>query len=130
MPQFPGERPLTMECSAPSAGFAGAILPLGGGSEGGRSPPPSVMRVLHVSPYFAPAFVYGGPPRSILGLCKGLQHAGVDVEVFTTTANGEKEMPASPPSGDCYDGVPGRYFARPMPRRLWSASGLREALAH
>ena len=87
------------------------------------------MRVLHVSPYFAPAFVYGGPPRSILGLCKGLQHAGVAVEVYTTTANGEEEMPASPPSGDCYDGVPVRYFARTAPRRFWNASGLREALA-
>src|SRR5438445_13776112 len=87
------------------------------------------MRVLHVSPYFAPAFVYGGPPRSILGLCKGLQHAGVDVEVFTTTANGEEEMPASPPGGDCYDGVPVRYFARTMPRRRWSPGGPREALA-
>src|SRR5262249_49515343 len=28
-------------CSAPSAGFAGATCFLGGGSEGGRSPPPS-----------------------------------------------------------------------------------------
>jgi len=86
------------------------------------------VRVLHVSPYFAPAFVYGGPPRSILGLCKGLQQAGVDVEVFTTTANGKTDMPASPVSGDRYEGVPVRYFARTVPRRLWNASGLREAL--
>jgi len=25
------------------------------------------VRVLHITPYFAPAFAYGGPPRSILG---------------------------------------------------------------
>src|SRR2546426_4090308 len=86
------------------------------------------MRVLHVSPYFAPAFVYGGPPRSILGLCKGLQTAGIDVEVFTTTANGERDMPASPARGDSYDGVKVRYFARSAPRSLWNAHGLREAL--
>ena len=86
------------------------------------------MRVLHVTPYFAPAFVYGGPPRTILGLCKGLQCAGVDIEVFTTTANGDGDLPASPAGGDCYHGVPVRYFARTTPRWLWNASGLREAL--
>jgi len=128
MPQFPGERPLTMECSAPSAGFAGAILPLGGGSEGGRSPPPSVMRVLHVSPYFAPAFVYGGPPRSVLGLCRALLEAGIDVEVFTTTANGGADLPPSPPGGDRYAGVKVRYFPLAFPRRLFRARGLGRAL--
>ena len=35
------------------------------------------MRVLHVTPYFAPAFRYGGPPRSVLGLCRALLRAGV-----------------------------------------------------
>jgi glycosyltransferase involved in cell wall biosynthesis len=86
------------------------------------------MRVLHVSPYFAPAFVYGGPPRTILGLCKGLQAAGVDVEVFTTTANGDAELPTSPPDGQSYEGVRVRYFPRRPPRLLWNASGLAEAL--
>ena len=37
------------------------------------------MRVLHVQAYFAPAWVYGGPPRSVLGLCKALQRNGVEV---------------------------------------------------
>ena len=46
------------------------------------------MRVLHVTPYFAPAFVYGGPPRSVLGLCRALRRAGAQVDVVTTTANG------------------------------------------
>jgi glycosyltransferase involved in cell wall biosynthesis len=86
------------------------------------------MRVLHVSPYFAPAFVYGGPPRSILGLCKGLQRAGVDIEVFTTTANGQTDLPASIGDGDRYEGIPVRYFARTAPRRFWNASGLHQAV--
>ena len=35
------------------------------------------MRTLHVTPYFAPAFRYGGPPRSVLGLCRALgRHFG------------------------------------------------------
>src|SRR5947208_9747751 len=39
------DRPRTVWCSASSAGFAGATssLSLGGGSEGGRSPPPSSL---------------------------------------------------------------------------------------
>ena len=85
------------------------------------------MRVLHVTPYFAPAFRYGGPPRSILGLCRALGEAGVDVEVFTTTANGPDPLPAAP-GGTAYDGVPVRYFPLAWPRRYWRGAGLRSAL--
>lgn len=79
------------------------------------------MRVLHVTPYFAPAFVYGGPPRSILGLCRSLQAAGVDVEVVTTVANGASDLPASPPTGSWFDGIPVYYAARAFPRRFFGA---------
>ena len=79
------------------------------------------MRVLHVSPYFPPAFRYGGPPVSILGLCQGLQRAGVDVEVITTTANGPTPLPPSPDGGDEYEGVPVRYVAASFPRRFFGA---------
>jgi glycosyltransferase involved in cell wall biosynthesis len=85
------------------------------------------VRVLHVTPYFAPAFRYGGPPRSILGLCRGLVAAGVDVEVFTTTANGNEPLPAAP-QGVVYDDVPVRYFPLAWPRRYWRANGLRSTL--
>jgi glycosyltransferase involved in cell wall biosynthesis len=86
------------------------------------------VRVLHVSPYFAPAFRYGGPPRSILGLCRALQRAGVDVEVLTTTADGAADLPATPPGGDSYEGVAVRYLPRAFPRRLFGARGLGAAL--
>ncbi len=86
------------------------------------------MRVLHVSPYFAPAFRYGGPPRSILGLCRALQRAGVDVEVLTTTADGAADLPATPPGGDSYEGVAVCYLPRAFPRRLFNARGLGAAL--
>src|SRR5437660_1269512 len=85
------------------------------------------MRVLHVTPYFAPAFRYGGPPRSLLGLCRALGDAGVDVEVFTTTANGTEPLPAAP-GGTAYDGVPVRYFPLAWPKRYWRGAGLRSAL--
>src|SRR5207237_946324 len=78
------------------------------------------VRVLHVSPYFPPAFRYGGPPASVLGLCKGLQRAGVDVEVVTTTANGDAALPAAP-NGTQYDGVPVRYAGASFPRRFFGA---------
>jgi glycosyltransferase involved in cell wall biosynthesis len=85
------------------------------------------MRVLHVTPYFAPAFRYGGPPRSILGLCRALGEVGVDVEVFTTTANGPEPLPPAP-GGTAYDGVPVRYFPLAWPKRYWRGAGLRSAL--
>ena len=85
------------------------------------------MRVLHVTPYFAPAYRYGGPPRSILGLCRALIAAGVDVEVFTTTANGDAPL-APAPQGATIEGVRARYFPLAWPQRYWRASGLRAAL--
>jgi len=85
------------------------------------------VRVLHVTPYFAPAYRYGGPPRSILGLCRALGDAGVDVEVFTTTANGDEPLTPSP-QGTVYDGVRVRYFPLAWPQRYWRAAGLRSAL--
>ena len=85
------------------------------------------MRVLHVTPYFAPAFRYGGPPRSILGLCRSLGAAGVDVEVFTTTANGPEPL-AEAPDGTEYEGVRVRYFPLAWPKRYWRGAGLGAAL--
>ena len=86
------------------------------------------MRILHVTPYFAPAFRYGGPPRSVLGLCRALGRAGVDVEVLTTTADGPEDLPASPAGGSRYEGVAVRYLPRAFPRRLFGARGLGGAL--
>jgi glycosyltransferase involved in cell wall biosynthesis len=85
------------------------------------------VRVLHVTPYFAPAFRYGGPPRSIFGLCRALGAAGVDVEVFTTTANGDRPLTAAP-KGVLYENVRVRYFPLAWPARYWRADGLRSAL--
>ncbi len=80
------------------------------------------MHVVHITPYFAPAFVYGGPPRSVLALCQGLRTAGVDVEVVTTVANGPIDLPPSPASGDRYDGVPVHYAPRVFPRVFFNAA--------
>ena len=57
----------------------------------------------------------------MLGLCQGLQRAGIDVEVVTTTANGRDSLPASPAGGDVFEGVPVRYAERSFPRRFFGA---------
>jgi glycosyltransferase involved in cell wall biosynthesis len=79
------------------------------------------LRVLQVSPYFAPAFRYGGPPRSILGLCQGLQQHGVDVEVVTTAADGPADLVPAPGANGLYDGVPVQYVPTAFPRRFFGA---------
>jgi glycosyltransferase involved in cell wall biosynthesis len=87
------------------------------------------VRVLHIVAYFAPAFVYGGPPRTVLGLCRALQKGGVDVEVFTTTANGSSDFPPSPKSGQIFEGIPVHYFARHFPKQFFRAPDLAAALS-
>jgi glycosyltransferase involved in cell wall biosynthesis len=86
------------------------------------------VRVLHVTPYFAPAHRYGGPPASILGLCKALLRSGVDVEVVTTTANGRTPLPPSAAEPDHYEGVPVQYVPAAFPHRFFGAR-IRQPLA-
>src|SRR5262249_23643952 len=86
------------------------------------------LRVLHVSAYFAPAFRYGGPPRTIFGLCPALATAGANIEVFTTTAKGDEPLPAAP-DGITYEGLRVRYFPLASPSIGWRATGLAAALA-
>jgi glycosyltransferase involved in cell wall biosynthesis len=86
------------------------------------------MRVVHVTPYFAPAFVYGGPPRSVLALCRALRHAGAAVEVVTSTANGDGELPAAVSAQKTFDGVPVTYVPRSFPKRYFRAAELAATL--
>jgi glycosyltransferase involved in cell wall biosynthesis len=46
------------------------------------------MKVLHVTPSFYPAHVYGGPTRSVYELCRNLAKLGCEVRVLTTDADG------------------------------------------
>jgi glycosyltransferase involved in cell wall biosynthesis len=86
------------------------------------------MRIVHVTPYFAPAFVYGGPPRSVLGLCRALMRAGAGVSVVTTTADGDGDLGADIVGAGCYEGVPVTYLPRSMPRRDFRSAALPAAL--
>jgi glycosyltransferase involved in cell wall biosynthesis len=86
------------------------------------------MRVVHVCAYFAPAWDAGGPARSILALCQAQQAAGIDVDVFTTTANGRGEL-APQPAGTVFGGVPVRYFPLTRPKAIFAAASMRAPLA-
>jgi glycosyltransferase involved in cell wall biosynthesis len=81
-------------------------------------------RILHATPYFAPAFVYGGPPRSVLGLCRGLQRANVQVSVVTTTANGTGELAPEVTAAGMFQGLRVEYLPRTFPRRSFAAPRL------
>lgn len=87
------------------------------------------LRVVHVCAYFAPAFVYGGPPRSIAGLCRAQQDAGIDVRVVTTTANGDTELDSETVVRGHYDGVPVHYCERTWPRSVFYAPSLRNVVS-
>jgi glycosyltransferase involved in cell wall biosynthesis len=87
------------------------------------------MRVLQVSAYYAPAYLYGGPPRSIHALCRALPAQGVSVQVFTTDANGTGALPAVVTSARAFEGVPVTYFHRTWPRWPIGSRALSRALA-
>jgi len=53
---------------------------------------PEELNILHVTPVYEPAYIYGGPTRSIPLLCKALAQQGVKVTVFTTDANGPERL--------------------------------------
>ncbi len=50
------------------------------------------MKVLYVASVYKPAYVYGGPARSVPELCEGMARAGASVTVYTTDANGSSRL--------------------------------------
>jgi glycosyltransferase involved in cell wall biosynthesis len=70
------------------------------------------MRVLHVTPSFAPAWRYGGPIRVVLQLCQALRRAGVEVEVATTNCDGPEDLDVPLDRSTEFERVPVRYFRR------------------
>lgn len=86
------------------------------------------MRILHVVPYYLPAWRYGGPIRSVHGLCKGLAARGHEVHVFTTNVDGPDQLDV--PTGRPVDieSVNVWYFPSTALRRLFWAPDLGRAL--
>ena len=81
------------------------------------------LKIAHVTPYYLPAWRYGGPIRSVHGLCRSLVVAGHEVHVFTTNVDGagNSDVPLGRPVD--VDGVKVWYFTAKRLRRLyWSPS--------
>lgn len=70
------------------------------------------MRILIIVPSYKPAYVYGGPIESVAKLCEGLAADCNEVDVYTTTANGDEELRVKPGQAVDVDGVMVTYFRR------------------
>jgi glycosyltransferase involved in cell wall biosynthesis len=94
------------------------------------------MRILFVVSYYKPAYVYGGPARSNPALAEGLASLGHEVVVFTTNANGDRNLDLLSARAMDVDGVTVSYFARSqwLPGRYFYSPALgracREEISH
>lgn len=72
------------------------------------------ITVLHISPSYKPAYCYGGPTRSIARLCEAsnVRSAEIEALVFTTTANGNRELDFKSGAKQNIDGVEVYYYYR------------------
>ncbi len=70
------------------------------------------MKILHITPSYKPAYIYGGPTRSISELCEALVRENIYIDVFTTTANGEVELDVPSAEKIMVSGVGVTYFSR------------------
>jgi glycosyltransferase involved in cell wall biosynthesis len=70
------------------------------------------MRIIHITPSYKPAFIYGGTISAIAQLCEALTKSNQEVEVITTTANGKEELPFQTAKAHAIDGVSITHFNR------------------
>src|SRR5213082_1525976 len=92
------------------------------------------MDILFVTPSYKLAYCYGGPTISVSQLAEALVENGHKVTVYTTTANGEKELDVETGKQVSLNGVSVFYFKRitgdhthisiPLWRRLMKNAGL------
>jgi glycosyltransferase involved in cell wall biosynthesis len=86
------------------------------------------MRVLHVVGCYPPATEWGGGAAAVASFARALRLAGVESEVFTTTARGSRALPSIPPGRREVDGTPVTYFRAPDVLRSFVSPGLAAAL--
>jgi len=87
------------------------------------------LRTLRVTPYFEPAWCWGGPAVSIPTACRALVRAGTSVTVFTTTAGLAPEQGIDPEREYDLDGVKVCYFPHRWPLRYFRSPALTRALS-
>lgn len=79
------------------------------------------MNILHVIPYFAPAWAYGGPPRAAYELCRELVRRGHRITVATTDVYDAKRRAG--PRDEMFEGLAVHRF-RNVSNRLASSRQL------
>lgn len=87
------------------------------------------MRLLHIAPNYLPAWRYGGPIRSVHGLCRALVELGHEVHVYTTDVDGSGRLDVPLAEPVDRDGVKVWYFPVGFPRRIYYSPAMREMLA-
>ena len=70
------------------------------------------MKLLQINASYKPAYIYGGPTMSVSKLSEQMVQAGCNVKVYTTTANGNTELPVSKNVPTNIDGADVIYFKR------------------
>ncbi len=70
------------------------------------------MTIIHLTPSYKPAFVYGGPIYSVSALCEAQVALGHKVFVFCTNANGVDNLSVPLNEPQWINGVCVRYFPR------------------
>lgn len=74
------------------------------------------MKIIQITASYKPAYIYGGPIQSVSKLCEAIaadhHHYQIDLEVFSTTANGRAELPVETNKPIPVDGVLVTYFKR------------------
>lgn len=71
-----------------------------------------MITILQITPSYKPAYIYGGPTRSISKLCEELLNSNFYVRVLTTTANGMNELQVETDKVLKVDKVDVQYFKR------------------
>lgn len=97
-------------------------------SDRGKGAGSRPLRILRVTPYYAPAWCYGGPAQSVHAACRALVEAGQDVTVFTTAANGDTDLDVPLGQPVDRDGVAVHYFAQRGPRSTFYSPDMARAL--
>lgn len=87
------------------------------------------MKILHVCGMYLPATEWGGTTTAVAAYAEALARAGVDVEVFTTTARGEAALPRIEPGTRDVNGVRVTYFPAAAKRQSFIAPAMLPALA-
>lgn len=82
------------------------------------------MTILHITPYYKPSWIYGGPVRSISKLAEAQYQIGASVSVYTTSANGTTELQFSSGKEQRVEGVNIYYFRRHLYRPIFISFGL------